>query len=98
MKVVVVIPTYNERDNLGPLLEALQEQFAGMNHDMHVLVVDDHSPDGTAQVAEEAQRAWGDVHLLTGKKRGLGVAYAGGIRTALEGLGGGAGGEEGGCF
>ena len=86
MKVVVVIPTYNERDNLGPLLEALQEQFTGMSHDMHVLVVDDHSPDGTAQVAEEAQRSWGNVHLLTGKKRGLGVAYARGIRHALDGL------------
>ena len=86
MKVVVVIPTYNERKNLGPLLEALQEQFAGMDRDMHVLVVDDDSPDGTAQVVKEAQRSWGNVHLLTGERRGLGVAYARGIRYALDEL------------
>ena len=86
MKVVVVIPTYNERKNLGPLLEALQEQFAGMDRDMHVLVVDDDSPDGTAQVVTEAQRCTRNVHLLTGERRGLGVAYARGIRYALDGL------------
>ena len=85
-KVVVVIPTYNERDNLGPLLEALQKQFQGMDQEMHVLVVDDNSPDGTAEVAREAGRRWGNVHLLSGEKRGLGVAYVRGIQHALQEL------------
>lgn len=85
-KVVVVTPTYNERDNLGPLLEALQKQFRDMEQDMHVLVVDDNSPDGTAEIAREASRRWGNVHLLSGEKRGLGVAYVRGIQHALQEL------------
>ena len=49
MKVVVIVPTYNERDNVEPLVHALEQQFGRMDHDMHVLVVDDSSPDGTAE-------------------------------------------------
>lgn len=86
MKVVIVVPTYNERPNLGPLLDALQEQFASMPHEMHILVVDDNSPDGTAEVVHEASRRWDNVHLLTGKKSGLGVAYVRGLRYAIEQL------------
>lgn len=86
MKIIIILPTYNERQNLGPLLEALQEQFATMRHDMHVLVVDDNSPDGTADVAREAGRRWGNVHLLMGKKNGLGVAYVRGFAYSLEQL------------
>lgn len=86
-KVVVVIPTYNERENLGSLLEALQEQFGRMHHSMHILVVDDNSPDGTAEVAREAGRRWGNVRLLSGEKRGLGVAYVRGFEHALHEMG-----------
>jgi dolichol-phosphate mannosyltransferase len=86
-RVVVVVPTYNERENLGPLLEALRAQFAAMRYDGHVLVVDDNSPDGTAEVARETARSWPNVHLLTGPKLGLGVAYKRGIRHALDELG-----------
>jgi dolichol-phosphate mannosyltransferase len=46
MKVVVIIPTYNERLNIGALVTALQKQFQKIPHDMHILVVDDHSPEG----------------------------------------------------
>ncbi len=55
MKVVVIVPTYNERDNVEPLVMALEQQFARMNHDMHILVVDDSSPDGTADVVRRLQ-------------------------------------------
>ena len=55
MKAVVIVPTYNERLNIGALLTALQEQFQKIPHDMHILVVDDHSPDGTAQVVQALQ-------------------------------------------
>lgn len=82
-KVVVVVPTYNERENLPGLLAALDAEAARMPHDLHVLVVDDDSPDGTAEVA----RSGGDrVHLLSGPKQGLGVAYVRGIRHALREL------------
>jgi dolichol-phosphate mannosyltransferase len=86
VKIVIVLPTYNERENLGPLLEALQEQFPAIPHDMHVLVVDDNSPDGTGEVGREAAARWGNIHLLTGPKRGLGVAYVRGIEYALREL------------
>ena len=85
-RVVVVIPTYNERDNLGPLLEALEAERERVAHDLQILIVDDHSPDGTAQVAREAARRWGNVHLLSGEKQGLGIAYARGIEHALREL------------
>jgi dolichol-phosphate mannosyltransferase len=47
----IILPTYNERDNIGPLLSSLIEVFDG--HDFEILVVDDQSPDGTAQVVDE---------------------------------------------
>src|SRR5262245_30654863 len=87
MKVVIIVPTYNERDNISRLVDALAEQFRGMSHDMHVLVVDDSSPDGTAQAVRglQAGRTW--LHLIEGRKAGLGAAYVRGMRHALDTLG-----------
>jgi len=86
MKVVVIVPTYNERPNIGALITELQEQFQSIPHDMHVLVVDDHSPDGTAKVVRELQAQYPNVHLIEGEKAGLGVAYIRGMRHALHSL------------
>ncbi len=86
MKVVVIVPTYNERLNIGALVTVLQEQFQAMPHDMHVLVVDDHSPDGTAKVVQELQAQYPNVHLIEGEKAGLGAAYIRGMRHALQSL------------
>ena len=57
-----------------------------MRHDCHVLVVDDSSPDGTADVVRQKQTLYPNVHLLTGKKQGLGAAYIRGMRYALDNL------------
>ena len=84
MKVVIVLPTYNERDNVEPMIVALNEQFTRMSHDMHVLVVDDSSPDGTADVVRSVQSRFPNVHLLMGQKAGLGAAYIRGIKHALD--------------
>jgi dolichol-phosphate mannosyltransferase len=86
MKVVVIVPTYNERLNIGALLTALHEQFQKMLHDMHILVVDDHSPDGTAKVVQEFQAQYSNVHLIEGEKAGLGAAYIRGMRHAMQHL------------
>ncbi len=86
MKVVVVLPTYNEAENVGRLIHALQAPFARTGHECHVLVVDDRSPDGTATIVREAQRRHPNVHLIEGEKRGLGAAYIRGIRHALLAL------------
>lgn len=68
------------------MLAALQEQFIRMAHDMHVLVVDDSSPDGTADVVREVQQRHANVHLIMGQKAGLGVAYIRGMTHAMTNL------------
>lgn len=86
-RVVVVSPTYNEKDNvrefvrrLGPVLEA----SGGM---VTVLFVDDHSPDGTGSEIKEIMRSAPNVKLLEREgKKGLGTAYLDGFRFALENL------------
>lgn len=86
MRVVIIVPTYNERGNIVALLAALQDQFRTLRHDMHVLVVDDNSPDGTAELVRDAMRQFSNVHLLSGEKAGLGAAYIRGMRHAISEL------------
>jgi dolichol-phosphate mannosyltransferase len=86
VKTVIIIPTYNERGNIERLTRELQTQFSAVSHDMHVLVVDDSSPDGTAEVVRALQAEFANVHLLMGEKRGLGAAYIRGMRHALDEL------------
>jgi len=81
MKVLIIIPTYNERENLPAIVPQILEPFP-----YEILVVDDQSPDGTGAIAEElAQKYPGRLHVMhrTGK-RGLGVSYLDGFRWALE--------------
>jgi len=84
MRVVLIVPTYNERGNVGRLIDELQAVFRSIPHEMHILVVDDNSPDGTIEVVRERQRRAANVHALQGEKRGLGAAYIRGMRHALE--------------
>ncbi|GDY28557.1 polyprenol monophosphomannose synthase [Gandjariella thermophila] len=79
--VLVAIPTYNERDNLGPIVERLHAALP----EAHVLVIDDGSPDGTGQLADEMAAAESRVHVLhRSEKAGLGAAYLAGFRWALD--------------
>jgi dolichol-phosphate mannosyltransferase len=86
MKVVIVLPTYNEAGNIAALLTSLQAEFRRLHHDMHILVVDDNSPDGTAELVRQAMRDHPNVHLITGEKAGLGAAYIRGMRYAIDEL------------
>jgi len=81
LRAVVVIPTYNEQENIEALLAAI----FGLNIGLHVLVVDDHSPDGTAEMVMRLQSYYPDVlHLLNrSEKEGLGRAYLAGFAWAL---------------
>jgi dolichol-phosphate mannosyltransferase len=84
-RFVIVLPTYNERDNLERAVEAIGAERARTPFPGDVLVVDDASPDGTGDVADElaARHDW--VHVLHRPgKRGLGLAYVHGFRWALE--------------
>ncbi len=82
MKLVVVIPTYNEAENLPKMVSAL---FQLPIPDLHLLVVDDHSPDGTGEIAEQLKQSTGRVEVLhRAGKLGLGTAYIAGFKKALE--------------
>jgi dolichol-phosphate mannosyltransferase len=87
MRIVIVLPTFNERDNIQLLIEALQRQFYSIPHDMNILVVDDNSPDGTAEAVREVITRYPNLHLITGEKEGLGAAYIRGISYAIDTLG-----------
>jgi dolichol-phosphate mannosyltransferase len=79
--VLVVIPTYEERDNLRPVLARLHDALP----EAHVLVVDDASPDGTGELAEEIAAEDPRVNVLHRPgKSGLGAAYLAGFGWALE--------------
>ncbi len=88
MKVAVVIPTYNEAENIKQLIPALNDEFKKIpQHECHILIVDGNSPDGTGSVVNELKEAYSNVHLLTEKeKKGLGAAYVYGFRHAMDAL------------
>ncbi|WP_281032210.1 polyprenol monophosphomannose synthase [Nocardia paucivorans] len=83
MRVTVVVPTYNERDNLPVAVERL---MALPVSDLHVLVVDDNSPDGTGEVADKLAADMPEIVgvLHRTEKDGLGRAYVAGITRALD--------------
>ena len=87
MKCVIVLPTYNEKKNIGILIPRLQEVFNKIKkHDMNILVVDDKSPDGTAEEVEKFQKKYRNLYLVAGDKEGLGVAYLRGFKYAADNL------------
>ena len=80
MKPVVVIPTYDERENVGPMAAAVLAAAP----EAELLFVDDNSPDGTGDVIEEMMRSEPRIHCLhRTKKEGLGRAYVAGFEAAL---------------
>lgn len=80
-QVLVVVPTYNEAENIGALLSELTE----VHPELEILVVDDNSPDGTARLVEKIARNQPRVHLLIRTaKTGLGDAYLAGFNWALQ--------------
>src|SRR3954463_5198064 len=80
-KTLVVVPTFNERENLPPLVQRL----LGLSTPVDMLVVDDNSPDGTGKVADELAAKHPSIHVLhRAQKQGLGRAYCAGFTWALE--------------
>lgn len=79
MSVLVIVPTYNERDNIEAIVDAVR------GHGYDVLVVDDGSPDGTGDLADRLASRDEGVHVLhRAAKSGLGPAYAAGFSRGLE--------------
>ena len=81
MKVLVVIPTYNESKTIKKIVEKI---FI-INREYSILVVDDSSPDGTRVIVEQLQLDYKNLFLLNRyKKEGLGVAYCSGFKWAID--------------
>ncbi|MBI2604879.1 MAG: polyprenol monophosphomannose synthase [Deltaproteobacteria bacterium] len=82
MKTLIVIPTYNEIENIKRLVS---EIFQHVDQNTHVLVIDDNSPDGTGDLADVLAESNPCVHVIhRAKKLGLGTAYVAGFKYALE--------------
>jgi dolichol-phosphate mannosyltransferase len=80
-KTLIVIPTYNEIENIGRLSQAI----LSLSEDLNILVVDDSSPDGTSQFVGQQIKTQPRLHLLTrAKKEGLGRAYIAGFEWGLK--------------
>ena len=81
MKTLIIIPTYNECENIATLIEAVLQLQQGH----HILVVDDSSPDGTGGIVQKLREKHSEVHLLSRPgKQGLGRAYIAGFKWGLD--------------
>jgi dolichol-phosphate mannosyltransferase len=81
MKTLVIIPTYNERENIERIVPQVLEQDSSI----HILIVDDGSPDGTGEIADQMAKGNNHINVLHRQgKGGLGTAYIAGFRYALE--------------
>lgn len=81
MKALIIIPTYNEKENIRNIVQAVFAQKLGVD----ILVVDDNSPDGTGQIVQEMQKSEPRLHLLSrAGKQGLGKAYIAGFNWGIE--------------
>ncbi len=80
----VILPTYNERENLERFVVRLQEVFATNNLQGNIIVVDDSSPDGTGRIADSLAEQYGNLSVIhRSEKQGIGPAYVAGFKQAL---------------
>jgi glycosyltransferase involved in cell wall biosynthesis len=81
MRVTVVVPTYNEADNIETVIRAVRQ----VSPDANILIIDDGSPDGTADLADQLSNDLGNIDVLRREQKdGLGAAYRFGLRRAIE--------------
>jgi len=85
MKLAIVIPTYNEKETLPSLIEELVKEVKKIADKFFIIIMDDASPDGTGQIAEELNKKYGSITVIHRKKKiGLGSAYKEGFKLTLE--------------
>jgi len=85
IKYSVLLPTYNERENLPIIVWLLVKYFTEADVEFEIIVIDDGSPDGTLEAAEQLQRIYGEDRIVLrprAKKLGLGTAYVHGLKHA----------------
>lgn len=84
-RAVIILPTFNERENLLTLIPKIFESTQKIpNWQVEILVVDDYSPDKTAEAVSDFKKKYSNLHLILNKKEGLGKAYIKGFSYALE--------------
>lgn len=86
MNVVIIVPTYNEKGNIERLIDILEREIFPKikKHNMSILVVDDNSPDGTADQVRNLMKRWKNLEINVGEKQGLGAAYVRGMTYAVS--------------
>ena len=85
LKACLVLPTYNEAENIESIIEAIfLNQSIIETHQLYVIVVDDNSPDGTQKIVKKQMQKFPNLQLVTGDKVGLGDAYKRGISFAIK--------------
>ena len=85
LKACVVLPTYNEAENIESITKAIFSMQSNIpTHELYVIVVDDNSPDGTQEIVKQQMQQFPQLHLVTGNKVGLGDAYKRGISFAIK--------------
>ena len=85
MNVSIIIPTYNEKENIVVLTDQLIDIFNNSSHNLKIIVVDDNSPDGTSSIVEQLNSYGKSVFLITREsKLGLGSAYQAGYNWCIE--------------
>jgi dolichol-phosphate mannosyltransferase len=86
-KACILLPTYNEAENVKFVIPKIFVQAGKIpSHELHVLVVDDNSPDGTQDVVYGLMKQYKNLHLISGEKEGLGEAYKRGMAYVRENL------------
>ena len=81
MKIIIIIPTYNEKDNIAKLISAI---FALQINNLELIVVDDNSPDGTSDIVSELAQQYPIYLIKRRSKLGIGTAYITGFKKALK--------------
>ena len=82
-KVVIIIPTYNEADNIAKIIDLINN----LDKKLDILIVDDNSPDGTGDIVEDIKSLKSNIFLINqDKKNGLGTAYKVGFRWAIDNM------------
>ena len=87
MNIAIVIPTYNEKETLPSLIEKIIDKIRALIEELHVIIVDDSSPDGTADIARNLGDKFQKISVIQRpKKMGLGAAYKDGFTHVLQKL------------
>lgn len=86
MKAVIVLPTYNEKENVKKIIPLLEDEVFPKikNFTMAILVADDNSPDGTGEEVRKLQKKYKNIDISSGPKKGLGAAYVRGMSYAID--------------